>query len=166
MQEHKKNIGFTLIELLIAIVIISIIAAVIFVALDPFTRFRARRDSKRLTNIAALANAIKADETDNGGGYLEEIASLNKNQIYMIGTDAAGCDDYNSHCDVDVSGDADCVNLMDLERQEYIKTIPVSPNGAGEWTGGHTGYTLSVTPDSLIIRACESENSDEIFILR
>ncbi|EKD47532.1 MAG: hypothetical protein ACD_66C00019G0006, partial [uncultured bacterium] len=39
--------GFTLIELLIVIAIIAILAAAIFVALDPVTRFQEARDARR-----------------------------------------------------------------------------------------------------------------------
>ena len=159
MRKHKKNIGFTLIELLIMIAIISIIAAVVFVAIDPFTRFRDARDARRWTDISSLINAIKADQIDNGGGYMGAISALTDGQVYMIGTDTAGCDDYNIICDTDITSDMNCVNLADL-------VMPISPDGAGEWTVGHTGYTLSVTPTALTVRACESENSDEIYIFR
>ena len=45
--------GFTLVELLIVIAIIAIIAAVIFVALDPLTRFQDSRDSARWQESSA-----------------------------------------------------------------------------------------------------------------
>lgn len=166
MHKHQENKGFTLIELLIVIAIISIIAAVAFVALDPLTRFRDARDSRRWTDISALISAIKVDQVDNGGSYMAAISNLTSGQVYMVGTDVAGCDDYNAYCDTDVTADGNCVNLVDLVGQGYMGAIPVSPNGAGTWTAGHTGYTLSVTSTIVTVRSCESENSDEIFILR
>ena len=45
----EKRRGFTLIELLVVIAIISILAVVVFVALDPVTRFQDARDSRRPT---------------------------------------------------------------------------------------------------------------------
>lgn len=166
MREHKKNPGFTLIELLIVIAIISIIAAVAFVALDPLTRFRDARDARRWTDLSALVSAIKVDQIDNGGNYMAAISALTQGQTYMIGTDTTGCDDYNAHCDTDVSSDTNCVDLADLVTQGYMGAIPLSPNGAGTWTADHTGYTISVTSTIVTVRACESENSEEIFILR
>lgn len=166
MHEHKKNTGFTLIELLIVIAIISIIAAVAFVALDPLTRFRDARDSRRWTDISAVISGIKVDQIDNGGSYMSAISALTDGQVYMVGTDVAGCDDYNANCDTAITADTNCVNLSDLVGQGYMGALPVSPNGSGTWTAGHSGYTLSVTSTVVTIRACESENSDEISILR
>lgn len=166
MRSPKINVGFTLIELLIVITIISIIAAVAFVALDPLTRFRDARDSRRWSDISALISAIKVDQIDNGGSYMPAISSLTSGQVYMIGTDVTGCNSYNANCDTAVTGLATCVNLSDLVSQGYMGAIPVSPNGAGTWTAGHTGYTLSVSSTIVTVRSCESEHSNEIFILR
>ncbi len=166
MRGENKNAGFTLIELLIVITIISIIAAVAFVALDPLTRFRDARDARRWSDLSAMVSAIKVDQIDNGGSYMTAITGLTAGQVYMVGTDVAGCDDYNALCDTDVTADTNCVNLGDLVSQGYMGAIPVSPNGAGTWTTGHSGYTLSVTSTIVTVRSCESENSAEIFVLR
>ena len=42
----KRTSGFTLIELLVVITIISILATIVFVSLDPVTRFADARNSK------------------------------------------------------------------------------------------------------------------------
>lgn len=168
LRKKKSNpTGFTLIELLIVIAIISTIASVVFVAIDPLTRFRDARDSNRWSDVVALLSAIKIDQVDNGGSYLASIAGLNSAQVYMIGTDTTSCDAYNASCDTPVSSSAHCVDITGLATEGYLAEVPVSPNGALTWTTGHTGYTIEKKGNGILtIRACESENTTEISVAR
>ena len=158
--------GFTLIELLIVIAIISILAAVVFVALDPLTRFKDSRDAKRWADVTAILTAIKVDQVDNGGTYTSAINGISSGQVYMI-TDGANtsnnCDLANAYCVTDVGGSGNCVDLSELQTQGYIGSIPVSPNGEGGWKASLTGYTIEKGSNGIItIRACEAENTNEI----
>lgn len=169
MKINKTNTGFTLIELLIVISIIAVLAAVIFVALDPLTRFRDSRDAARWQDISAVINSIKIDQVDNGGEYLTQITNTNAGEVYMIvdGAVVAGCDDQNTACDTNVTSDGNCVNLADLVTEGYLGDVPVSSEGSGNWSSTITGYTLQRDTTGIItIRSCESENSSEIFIVR
>ncbi|MFH1286935.1 MAG: prepilin-type N-terminal cleavage/methylation domain-containing protein [Candidatus Magasanikbacteria bacterium] len=167
MQKNRK--GFTLIELLIVIAIIAILAAVIFVALNPLQRFRDARDSRRWSELNNLMLATQIDQIDNGGNYHSVISGLTAGSVYMIvdGATATGCDDQNAYCDTDVTADTSCANLDFLVEEGYIADVPVSPNGSGSWWSTITGYTISRSASgTLTLRACESENSDEILLLR
>ena len=165
MQNNQK--GFTLIELLIVIAIIAILGAVVFVALDPLTRFQDTRDARRWSDATALLNAIKVDQVDNGGAYLSAIASTTAAQVYMIGTATSGCNAQDTYCDVNVTDGTSCIDLTGLFTEGYIGSIPISPNGSGTWTSAITGYTLTRAATGILtIRACESENSSEISISR
>ncbi len=164
-----KNRGFTLIELLIVIAVIAILAAVVFVALDPLTRFKDARDSHRWADITEILNAIKVDQIDNNGSYLTAIANMDAGNVYMItnGDVAEGCDDQNASCDTAVEDDTSCVNLAGLVTEGYLGDVAISPNGAGTWTAGMTGYTLQRSSTGIItVRACESENTTEIWVAR
>lgn len=63
----QKNKGFTLIELLVVIAIIAILSAVVFVALDPATRFADARNSRRWSDVNTLLTAVHKCVVDNGG---------------------------------------------------------------------------------------------------
>ena len=59
------------------------------------------------------------------------------------------------------------MSLAGLVTAGKLGAVPVSPNGAGTWTAGHSGYTLQRDATGIITtRACESENTTEIFLSR
>jgi len=155
--------GFTLIELLVVIAIVAILAVVVFVALDPATRFQDARDAVRTSDTVEVLSSMKLDQIDNGGTYIAAVSALTNGQVYMIGTAVAGCDDQNAYCDTDVTADINCVTLAGLVTEGYLPEIPISPNGSGAWTAVTTGYTLQKDATGVItVRACESENTTEI----
>lgn len=162
--------AFTLIELLIVIAIISIIASVVFVALDPLTRFRDSRDAKRWADINSLLSAIKIDQVDNGGNYLPAVTGMTPGEVYMIVDGVPGspnCNAGNANCDTDVTTETvpgdHCVNMAELVTQGYLGSIPISPKGDFTWTSSLSGYTIERNINGILtIRACESENTSEI----
>jgi prepilin-type N-terminal cleavage/methylation domain-containing protein len=176
---QKSGAGFTLIELLIVIAIIAILASVIFVALNPLKRFRDSRDAVRYEDVRNIMDAISLYQIDNDGQSLEAINELADNIVYMIvdGNSSAamsnGCDDNDTICDSNVHSDASCVDLDGLVDSGYLADIPVSPVGDVTWDDGDTngdegtGYTLMTSSSgAILIQACESEDADEIKILR
>ncbi len=67
---HKKKHvtrGFTLIELLVVIGIISLLAVMIVLAINPGEIQKKSRDAKRLSDIATMRKAIDFTITDGGG---------------------------------------------------------------------------------------------------
>jgi len=172
-KNMKRNLkGFTLIELLIVITIIAILASIVFVALDPLTRFRQARDSRRWADASALLSAIKVNQIDNGGFYLSTTTAANYSvnsmvagTVYMIGTVNTGCD---KTCITSVSGGTSgCVDLSALVTGGYLGSVPISPNGVTTWTSATTGYTLQKDSNGIItVRACEGEQGTEIKVAR
>ncbi|MDA2922326.1 prepilin-type N-terminal cleavage/methylation domain-containing protein [Patescibacteria group bacterium AH-259-L07] len=169
---RTNNNGFTLIELLIVIAVIAILAGVVFVALDPLTRFRDARDSRRWSEITEVLNALKVDQVDNQGTYLTAVAAMTAGEVYMV-TDGGGtdCDGGNANCDTNVTTEVaagdHCVDLAGLVTEGYLGDVPISPNGAGTWAVALSGYTLQRDATGIItVRACESENTTEIWVAR
>jgi type IV pilus assembly protein PilA len=164
---YKNQKGFTLIELLIVIAIIAILAAVVFVALDPLTRFQDSRDAVRANDASEMMTAVKIDQIDNGGSYLAAISALTAGQVYMIGTCTTTCNAQNASCDTDPDSSAHGVDLAGLVTEGYLAEIPIGPNGAGTWGASLTGYTIERESTGILhIRSCESENTTEIVISR
>lgn len=170
MKRKIHERGFTLIELLVVIAIIGILVAVVFVALDPATRFEQARDAVRQNDVQEILSAVKLNQVDNEGDYLASIAATTAGSVYMIvdGAMVTGCDDNNVSCDTAVTGDTTCVNLAGLV-DAYLEDVPISPSGAVTWDDGSadgeegTGYTLEREASGVIrIRSCESEDTTEI----
>src|SRR3989338_462585 len=85
--------GFTLIELLLVVVIIGILAAAIFVALDPGRRLGETRDGARASDVTALLDGTKLHQFDNGGAYHANVAAQTAGTAYMVvnGVPGVGC---------------------------------------------------------------------------
>jgi len=167
MVSNQK--GFTLIELLVVIAIIGILVAVVFVALDPATRFGQARDAVRQNDVQEVLSAIKLYQVDNGGDHLASISTLTAGSVYMAvngATMVSGCDDNNTSCTTAVTADTSCVNIAGLVTGGYMDTVPVSPAGVVTWDDGSgatdqgTGYTISVDSNGIVtVRSCENEQT-------
>lgn len=169
MKSFTQEKGFTLIELLVVIAIIGILVAVIFVALDPATRFGQARDAVRQNDVQEILSAVKLYQVDNGGDHLASIAGLTAGSVYMAvngATMAAGCDDNNTACTTAVTADTSCVDIAGLVTGGYMDSMPVSPAGAVTWDDGSasgnegSGYTISVDSNGIVtVRSCENEQT-------
>ncbi len=158
MKEQAR--GFTLIELLIVIAIIAILAAVVFVALDPLSRFQDARNSQRWSDVAAIIDAIKVDQVDNGGSYIEEVATTTAGSAYTIGTCATGGD---ADCSATTT-QASCVDLSGLVSEGYLGSIPQDPSSG---TANKTDYYLIRKSSGIItVGACDAEGGENISISR
>lgn len=153
-----RSQGFTLIELLIVIAVIAILAAVVFVALDPLTRFQESRDATRWSDVTAILDAAKVDQVDNGGAYVAAIAGMSAGDNFVIGTCAAA-----ASCTA-VVPEAACVDLADLVTEGYLAEVPMDPSTG---TAADTDYYMSVSATGVLtVGACEPEGADPISVSR
>lgn len=143
--------GFTLIELLIVIAIIAILAAAIFVALNPVQRFQDARDSRRSNDLTNLVTAVRTQQVDNGGSYLASITALTADAYYTIGTATTGCD---TGCTAKTTG-AGCADLTGLVTGGYLGSVPMDPS-TGD--AAKTDYYVSrKTNGTIEVGACDPE---------
>ncbi len=63
----KQRSGFTLIELLVVIGIITILAAVVLVAVNPARQFASARDTQRRADLYSITSAIYQYATEHNG---------------------------------------------------------------------------------------------------
>ena len=157
MKNQRKVVGgFTLIELLIVIAVIIILAAAIFVALDPAKRFQDARDSIRRSDVDATLSAIKTDQVDNGGSYAAAISALTADTEYQIGTAGAGCD---TGCAA-VTTEAACADLASLVSDGYLSSVPMDPSTG---TAAETDYyIIRNTTGTITVGACDEEGATAI----
>ena len=147
---NKK--GFTLIELLIVIAIIAILAAIIFVAVDPARRLAEARNAERWSSSNTILNAILKYTTDNGV-LPTAVANATSGLYYQIGTDTGNC---SATC-TEHGTNSSCLNLTTLV-DTYIAEMPEDPL-TGSGNGTITDYYLRKTSGGRIcIGACEPED--------
>lgn len=172
----SKQKSFTLLELFLVIAIIAIISAILFMALDPLTRFKDSRDAKRWSEVKKILNAIKFDQVDNGGSYASAVSGLTDGQVYMIGTSGDNCDIQDAvgkavTCTVAVS-QAACIDLKsgadNIVAEGYLGDIPISPDDSTyTWDATKTGYTIEKEATGIIhIRVCKEEGTTAISVSR
>ncbi|HEX9008086.1 MAG TPA: type II secretion system protein [Patescibacteria group bacterium] len=141
--------GFTLIELLVVILIISILAVTVFVALNPVARFKAARDSRRWVDVDSILTAVHEYIVDNNGTIPAGITTTEQ----QLGTSATGCN--NSPCNVPPTAAA-CVDLSG-PLAAYLKKIPTDPLSG---TAATTNYKIVKDANNIItVSACASETA-------
>lgn len=152
--------GFTLIELLIVIAIIAILAAVVFVSLNPATRFQKARDARRQTDVETIAAAVVTYQVDNNGSYPSAVSSLTAGSNYIVGTATSGCD---SGCTATTT-QASCVDLSALVTGGYLGSVPMDPaSGASTKT---LYYINRNSTGTLTAGACVPEATATINVTR
>jgi prepilin-type N-terminal cleavage/methylation domain-containing protein len=78
LRSHKQLAGFTLIELIVVIGIITLVAGIIIVAVNPARQFAKTRNAQRSSDIRAIHDAILQRASGQGGQLDAEITALPK----------------------------------------------------------------------------------------
>lgn len=158
--------GFTLIELLIVIGIISVLAAIIFVAVDPARRFAEARNAQRWSEANAVLNSILKCTVDNNGTLPSAVAGATAGTFYLMGTgaDATGCTAQATTAVLNV-GASTCETGRTLV-PDYLASMPIDPS-LGSWTAAKSGYYIIRTASGRItVGACAPERGEAISVTR
>ena len=70
--------GFTLIEILVTIVILSILAGITIVALNPGQNIDDANDLRRKSDVVTIMNAISQYSVDNGGTFPGDVTATDQ----------------------------------------------------------------------------------------
>lgn len=154
----KKQQGFTLMELLIVIAIIIVLAAAVFVALNPAKRFQDARDATRASDITNVVSALKTQQVDDGGTYIAAVAAIPVDTAYQIGTNGAGC---NAGCTATATAAA-CVDLTALQTEGVLGSIPFDPSSGALTASDY--YLIRNTVGTITVGACDPEGADPIVV--
>ncbi len=135
--------GFTLIELLVVIAIIAILSVVVFVALDPVTRFADARNARRYSDVNSILTAVHEYIVDNDGALPTGLSS--GMSATHLGTGSGNVD-------------------LSTPLAKYLKTIPQDPSNG---TAADTGYTIEVDANNIVtVSAPNAENGATIQVSR
>ncbi len=181
-NSQKKN-AFTLIELLIVIAIIAILAAAIFVAIDPARRLHQGRNARRNTAVATILKAVKKYQVDNDGdlpGDLDPdtVGGLADDEYALIGTGTSnlGCRDaaptpYPDAATLCTAADSpavgaagdDCIDFTPSTgtaplATNYISGTPLDPStGLAAYS---QYYIMRDANGAIIVGSCDEEGED------
>ena len=114
--------------MLVVIVILGILAAILFVALDPATRFADARDARRRAEVVSILNAVLKYQVDNDGDLPTGIDAVT-GSFQVFGTAGSGCD---STCTNETTVAA-CLNLNTPLVDKYLSAIPLDPKTGLFW---------------------------------
>lgn len=146
--------GFTLIELIIVVAIIAIVAATIFIALDPAKQLHTARNSTRWADITSILDGIKKYQFENDGALPPIDGSPGSVQI--VGSNVGTCGTVT--CGVHTVASAGCALDLSAQLRPYMKKLPSDPKTG---TDRNSRYYVNKDEYGLIsVGACDSEGEE------
>jgi prepilin-type N-terminal cleavage/methylation domain-containing protein len=142
----KNNKAFTLIEVLLVIAIIAVLAAAVFVAINPAKNISDARNTQRRSDITQILSALSQ-------GFIENVT--------LSGIPTCVATPAGTHLGTGVG----LVNPSALV-PAYIAGIPIDPQGG---TAADTGYsicTTSLVPVRYKVMAPNAENGVTLSVER
>lgn len=135
--------GFTLIELLVVIGIITILATVVLVAVNPNRQFMNARDTQRRTDLSVVTSALVQYQIDNEGKLPDQ--SNFPSTATCVGTVAP------------------CVNLGAYLIPLYIPELPYDPSSG---TPANTQYFIYKSATRQLVATASGEITSTITVAR
>jgi len=152
----RKTKGFTLIELLVVIGVLTILLAIVLVAINPARQFSQANDTQRRSDVSAILNAIHQYGADNKGTLPTGIDTTAKTI-----TSTAGA------TNVDL-----CIALVPT----YLADLPIDPTAGTESPASSvctdvgatygSGYTVSKNADNRVTVTATGEVTASISVTR
>lgn len=145
---RKSQNGFTLIEVLLVVAIISILAGIVILAINPNRQLGKANNSQRSADVAEIMDAVYEYSIDNNGTLPSSITT--------------------TATEICKTGATSCAGLVDLSvlttNSTYLVSIPVDPGGGS--TNG-TGYRIQKTANNRVtVSAPSAENNKTISVTR
>jgi type IV pilus assembly protein PilA len=146
-MKNKLSAGFTLLEVLLVVAIISILAGIVILALNPTKQLGDTRNAQRRVDVNTILNGIYQYAIDNNGSVP---ATLSTGAIEICKTGAT------------------CTGLLDLSvltaNQKYLVSMPFDPGTA---TAGGTAYFASKSANGRVtVNAPGAEQGSNITVTR
>ena len=150
MKNFKNKKGFTLLEILLVVGIISILAGIVIIAINPSKQLADARNAQRKSDVLTILNAVYQYLLDPG----HTVASLNEGTGLSVG-------------DVCSSG-TDAIDMTpDLvgDNATYLVSVPLDPiDGVAGVISGY--YIVNNTNGRITVCAPTAELSATIEVTR
>jgi len=160
LAKNKK--GFSLIEILIAITLITMLASIVIIAVNPGRQFAQGRNTQRWTAVTSILNSVHQNMVDNNGVWTCDADG--------DGTPEPTGDDAIPSSATNIGSGVVDYDLCDCIVPDYVAAMPYDPS-----TGSHTdctiydtGYEISqdATSKRVTVSAPDSEIGTTISITR
>ena len=136
-SSFTRKKGFTLVELLISIAVISILAAIVYLALDPAKKKGQARDTSRKSGVAQISGAL-TNYFVQIGSYPNLLSDLVPGELKSLIKDPDGNDfDYSAQNQSGMSCTTDarnCVRAVLYSIYEYPNTACAAGTAYWGWT--------------------------------
>lgn len=147
----KAQRGFTLLEVLLIAAILTVIAGVVIIALNPGKQVGDTRNSQRQADVTTILNAVYQYSLDNNGATPSGIT--------------------DKPIEICATGSTNCSGLVDLtvvtKNSKYVSTMPKDPQCTKICTTNGTGYKISKDSSNRVtVWAPAAEQSKRISVSR
>lgn len=147
--KNKNSRGFTLLEILLVIGIVSVLAGIVIMAINPSRQLKVVRDTERKSDIAEINKAMVQYYIDEG--HYPNLAILSNLDVPTEICNTGNISPYTGDC-------GSLVNLSELV-PIYLTSIPQDPNLDEDDPG--TDYKIYInTPPRLYVEASSTELGD------
>ena len=153
LMTNKFQAGFTLVELLVVMAILSILFALVLVAVNPVRQTQQANNAKRRTDINTIVNAVNQYAADN-----RALPSGITTTIQLIGTGGGSCSMVACGGETPSSS---CYDLGGVVASTYTASMPYDPT-TGSDSNTRYGIKKSSSNNRVTVRACDAELSATI----
>src|SRR3989344_9134822 len=164
---RKSSKGFTLIELLVVIGILTVLLAIVLIAVNPAKQFAQANNTQRRSDVNAILNAIHQYAADNKGNIPSGITTTTKTICKVGGTvSLAECP---AATGVDVCATLVTKYVADLPKDPKDSEVDPTTNGpcAAGTLGYNTKYTVvsSASDNRITVSATGEDEGDGTFTI-
>ena len=161
MIKNKK--GFTLIELLIVIGIISILAGIVLVAVNPAQQFGKANDSERKSEIGTLLSAVYQYQTSPTARGALPICYLGATPALTAipECDGVGVGSFDGAVELGTPAGATTYDCSAILVPSYLRDIPVDPSSTFDATA--SGYWICQDTTGTVDKIYVLAEGTEVF---
>lgn len=156
-KQNNPKAGFTLLEILLVVGIISILAGIVILAINPSKQLGDTRNAQRRSDVVTILNAVYQFALDHNG-YLPASTTLTTTTCSLN--------------DDEIAND-DSANVIDLYSElvgddtAYLVDIPHDPQATSTDDGEGSGYAIVKTGNNRVkVCAPLAENDAVIEVTR